>query len=395
MRIGIDIQPLQTGTRYGGVGRYLYNVLTALAAQAGEHTYTLWLNSADYLEPVENLPTTWARVQVPRKRRLGRFWWCWDMVYLPYACARQHIDVYHYNSLSETEPMAPPFPLGKQKVVATIHDVIPLKLPELYPNEVHYSWWNFNFSAKFRRLRQANAILTVSECSKQDIAECLNYPNDQIFVAYNGVASEFFQKPSSEMLAQLRQKYGFSGPFILYLGGYYSARKNLDRLLDAYALLRQHHFPESCPPLILAGLSNRDHHAQIQTMLIEKRLTEHVRCLPHLPDAELPGLYRLATLFVYPSLYEGFGLPVAEALACGTVAAISNCSSLPEIAGAVALYFNPYDPQEIAHTMYEGLTNLSLRQRLQMQGPAQVARFSWQHTARTILEVYQYVYNGL
>lgn len=390
MRIGIDVQPLQTGTRYAGVGRHLHDLIGQLVAQnQPETTYTLFLNSADYLDPLADVALTCDRFRVPRKTRLGRFSWCWDTLYLPYAFFRQQIDVYHYNSLSEAEPMAPPFPFGKHKVVATIHDVIPLKLPALYPNEAAPSWKRCNFAAKLRRLRHANAIMTVSECSKHDIMEYLNYPEGRIFVIYNGIAPEFFQEPHPDALAELKQKYELPDRFILYIGGYYSARKNISRLLEAYALLVRQEAPSRCPALVLAGLSAADHQVSIQRLLTEKGLADQVRCLPHIPEAELPCLYRLATLFVYPSLYEGFGLPVAEALACGTVTATSNCSSLPEIAGAACLYFDPCDPQDLAKRIYEGLTTKAIRERLHNQGPKQVARFSWEKTARDVLSVYQ------
>lgn len=392
MRIGIDVQPLQTGTRQAGVGRYVDNVLSQLLRAESPHAYTLFLNSADYLAPVDALPEYHARFRVPRKPRLGKFWWVWDTLYLPYALRQQHIDIYHYNSLSEAEPMAPPFPLGRQKVVATVHDVIPLKVPELYPEIGKPSLTNFNFTAKLHRLSHANAIMTVSECSKRDIMNCLHYPEEKIFVTYNGIAPEFFREPAPGVQAALRQHYALPEQFLLYLGGYYSPRKNIERLLDAYRLLLEGSEPQECPPLVLAGLSNHDHKANIQRLLIRKGLTDQARVLPHIPDAELPGLYQLATLFVYPSLYEGFGLPVAEALACGAVVATSKVSSLPEIGGESCLYFNPYDPNAIAETLREGLTNSGRRTMLRQHGPAQVSRFSWHTTAQAILSVYEATY---
>lgn len=393
MKIGIDVQPLQTGTRLAGVGRYLHNVLTHLARQDSEHAYTLFLNSADYLEPCESPSTQWETFEVPRKLRLGRFWWWWDTLYLPYALVKQQIDVYHYNSLSEAEPMAPPFPIGSHRVVATIHDLIPLRLPELYPEQGKCSGWNFNFAAKLRRLRHADAIMTVSECSKRDIVECLNYPEDRIFVAYNGIAPEFFQEPTPEALSELTRKYTLPDTFMLYLGGYYSLRKNIDRLFDAYTiLLRQD--PSNCPKLVLAGLSNAAHKARIRMLINKKELVEHVLCLPHIPDHELPLLYRLTTLFVYPSLYEGFGLPVADAMACGAIVATSSCSSLPEIGGDACLYFDPYNPRSIAETMHKGLTNMNIRAILFQKGLQQARKFSWERSAKIVLSVYARVYDS-
>lgn len=393
MRIGIDVLPLQTGTRFAGVGCYLKNLIASLSQLDTGNDYVLVVNDSDYLEEVSPPSLQWQKISLIRRHRLGRFWSWWDTVYLPIVFIRQGLDLYHYNSLSEREKLFPPVPFGPHRVVATIHDVIPLVCPEVLTGNVDQRQWHREYKKKFQRLRHADAIMTVSECSKRDIMAYLNYPEERIFVTYNGIAPEFFQKPPPEALAGLTRKYDLPEAFVLYLGGYYSLRKNIDRLLNAYALLHKQQ-KSSCPPLVLAGLSNADHQAGIQTMLDQKGLPEYVLCLPHIPDDELPVLYRLATLFVYPTLYEGFGLPVAEALACGTVVVTSDCSSLPEIGGESCLYCDPYDPQSIAEMLYEGLTNTETRKILQQKGPEQVARFSWHHTARSVMSVYQQVYEA-
>jgi glycosyltransferase involved in cell wall biosynthesis len=390
MRIGIDVQPLQTGTRYAGVGCYLRNILRHLSDIDTENEYILFLNNSDYLEEVKPPSPTWKKYYVTRKHRLGRFWWCWDTLHLSTVLSRKKIDIYHYNSLSEFEKMAPPFPFGKHRVVATIHDLIPLKFPNQSSEYFSSSRWSFDYSSKLRRLQYTDAIITVSNHSKQDINELLNYPEERIFVAYNGISDGFVHEPDQEQLEQFKKKYPLPEFFILYLGGYYSKRKNLERLFEAYKILRHNNFSPQ-PSLVLAGLSNPVHKKRIGFLLDEKKLSQYTIYLPYIPDEELPLLYRLAALFVYPSLYEGFGLPVAEAMACGTMVATSNCSSLPEVVGEAGLYFDPYDTHAIAETMYEGLTNMPRRKVLQQKGQKRATLFSWEQAARTVLSIYKQI----
>lgn len=236
--------------------------------------------------------------------------------------------------------------------------------------------------------------MTISECSKQDIVTLLDYPPEQIFVAYCGIADHFRLLPQREVLTQFKSNYQLPEEFILYVGGYYSPRKNIPRLLDAYKLLVQD-LPFSCPPLVLAGVTNEVHHQHLMALAKHRKLIPHVRLLPYLPDKELPLLYRAASLFVYPPLYEGFGLPVAEALACGAVVCTSNCSSLPEIGGQACLYFDPYDIHALAETVYEGLSNTTIRQQLHAKGPQHAAQFSWEQAAQTHLSMYQRVGSSL
>lgn len=390
MHIGIDIQPLQTGTRYAGVGCYLRHVIQSLSRIDVHNEYTLLLNNSDYLEDVAVPAPHWKKYALTRKHRLGTFWWCWDTLYLPAVLLKERIDIYHYNSLSEAEHLAPPISMGKPRLVATIHDLIPLALPSHAAIQKASSCGEFDYFAKLRRLKSADAIFADSACSKRDIVRFMKIPEDRVVVAYNGIEESFFREPPPEALAQFKQRYALPEPMILYVGGYYSPRKNLERLLDAYAILL-HDAPAPKPVLVLAGLSNPVHKQQIEALIHAKRLAERILTLPYIPDEELPLLYRTAALLAYPSLYEGFGLPVAEALACGTVVATSNCSSLPEIGGDACLYFDPWDVNAIAEALYIGLTDRERRWEFQRKGPLHVARFSWEACARTVLSVYEQI----
>ncbi len=393
MRIGIDVQPLQTGTRYAGVGCYLRNLLQHLCFVDTENEYVLLLNNSDYLEEVNSPSSLWKKYYVNRKHRLGRFWWCWDTLYLPIVFTQKKIDIYHYNSLSEAEKMAPPFPFGNHRVVATVHDLIPVKFPEQCSEYFSHSLGKFDYSAKLRRLKHADAIITVSECSKHDIVELLEYPAERVFVAYNGVAEIFKQPPEPDRLHRFMAHYALPESCILYLGGYYTERKNVNRLLDAYKLLLHSDLAPQ-PSLVLAGLANPVQQQAMFSLIAEKELSHSIVILPYIPDEELPLLYHSASVFVYPSIYEGFGLPVAEAMACGTVVATSNRSSLPEVGGDACVYFDPYNINSMAEMMYKGLTDNSLREILSKAGPKRAERFTWEQTVQTMLSVYKQVYQG-
>lgn len=393
MRIGIDVQPLQTGTRYAGVGCFLRNIIQQISRMDTVNEYVLCLNNSDYLETVTPPAPGWQTCHVARKHRLGRLEWIWDTIYLPALLSQKNIDIYQYNSLSENEPLAPPFPFGKHRIVATIHDLIPLRFPDQCSSYFSKSLGSFDYRAKLRRIMHADAIITVSEHSRQDIQAFCAYPEDRIFVAYNGISDYFRQIPTEDQLCQFRQIYSLPENFLLYLGGYYAGRKNISRLLEAYKLLI-HSDISPTPKLVLAGLSNPEHRTRICTKIHERRLDRYIITLPFIPDEELPLLYRSAAILIYPSLYEGFGMPVAEAMACGTVVVTSNVSSLPEIAGDAGIYCDPYNVNSIAEMIYKSLTDVSLRARVAQAGPQRARRFTWEQTAQTILSVYEQVYRG-
>ncbi|MBD3309256.1 glycosyltransferase [candidate division KSB3 bacterium] len=390
MRIAIDVQPLQTGTRFNEHGYYLRNVLQHLSRLDGDNEYTFLLNNAAYLADVTPPAFSWKKHYVTRKHLLGRWWWRWDTVYLPTVFLRKNIDLYHYNSLAEWERMIPPIPFGKHRVVATIYDMLPLKFPEDRSASGPSSRWAGEYATKLHRLAYADVILTLSECSKQDILSLLPLPESRIVVTSCGLADHFTHPPASGQAERVRATYHLPEAFILYPGGYVSRRKNIERLLEAYDLLRQA-LPAPLPALVLAGLSQPADQEQVASLLHKRNLALHVMTLPYIPEEDRPYLYRAATLLVYPSLYEGFARPVAEALACGAVVAASNTSSFPEIAGDAAFYFDPYDSANMAEVMAEGLSNIPRRQDFQHRGPDQAARFSWETTARKILAVYNQV----
>ncbi len=393
MRIAIDVHPLQTAARSDGVGEYLRNVLQQFPALDGENEYTFLLSNSDSLTNINTVDLNLKKHYLTRKQCLGRWWWCWDTVYLPTAFVRKNIDLYHYNSVTEVEKLFPPPPFGKHRVVATVYNLVPFKFPQPSSSSPVVLRWNSDSFWKLQRLQRADAIITPSQASKQELCEMLNYPQKQIFVAPCGISEHFKQPPDQEHAECVKAKYQLPEQFILYVGGYTCARKNIERLLNAYNIVCRN-LPAPSPKLVLTGLSQSPHQKEILFCVHALKLTSHVHPLPEIPAEERSCLYRTASLVVYPSLYEDFARPVVEALTCGAVVAVSDTSSFPEIVGDAGLYFDPSDPHAIAATMYKGLTHPDIRRTVQRKAPHQAAQFSWKEAARTILSVYNQVHNS-
>ncbi|MGQ9804369.1 MAG: glycosyltransferase family 4 protein [Anaerolineae bacterium] len=272
--------------------------------------------------------------------------------------------------------------LSAIRTVFTLHDLIFLFHPETH--KPLNRWFLTLMMPRF--LRAADAVIAVSECTKRDAVRYYGIPEEKITVIYEGVNPRF-RPANPETVAAVRRKYGLPEHFILYVGTI-EPRKNLTTLLEAF-----HH---------LAALRSGD----LRLVIVGKRgwlyegffrrlrelgLEERVHFTGYVPDEDLPALYSAADLFVFPSLYEGFGLPVLEAMACGTPAVCSNTSSLPEVAGNAALLVSPTDVRGLAEAMARALTDDALRATLRAKGLERAGEFSWARAARETLRVYQTV----
>ncbi|MDY0091269.1 MAG: glycosyltransferase family 1 protein [Candidatus Vecturithrix sp.] len=390
MRIAIDIQPLQTATSSNGLGGYLRNVVQHLSQIDGDNEYTFLLNNTASLVTPGVPPLTWKKHYLARKQCSGRWWWSWDTVHLPTALIKKDIDVYHYNSLAECERTIPPSPFGKHRVVATVYDLSPLKFPEIGSPSTGIARQGLTYSTKFRRLRHANAIIAISHSVKQEIMHWLRFPEERIVIAPSGIPEMFTRQCTPLQLTRFLHTFQIPQEYILYDSGYENRRKNLERLLNAYTLLRQA-LPQA-PVLALAGLNNPVQREQVLSLIRERDLSFAAILLPEIPEQDLPCLYQAASLCVCPSLYESFSLPAAQALACGIPVAASDTSAFPEIVGDAGFLFDPYHDHAIAAAMYAGLTNIEKRAALRQNVFEYARRFSWDQTARKILDAYRQVH---
>ncbi len=263
----------------------------------------------------------------------------------------------------------------------TIHDCIHLVFPDYLPNRLAHEYARVSIATAARR---ATRVMTVSESSKRDILRYVDIPPERIDVIYNAYDERFAIEPREEDVARVRERYQLDDQFVLYAGNV-KPHKNLERLIHAFHLVRQQGLDHL--KLVLIG-DEIARYAQLRRAVHHYQLHKYVRFLGYLPETTLAIMYRLAGVFVFPSLYEGFGLPPLEAMASGTPVVTSNVSSLPEVAGDAAVLVDPYDPEAIAEGIYRVLTNDELRDALRRKGSLRARQFSWEDSARRVRAIY-------
>lgn len=270
------------------------------------------------------------------------------------------------------------------KTVITIYDIIPILFQnEYFQNKRAKDWYRM----RLEQAKKASKIITISKSSKKDIQKVLQVPSEKIVVIYGGVDEHF--RPINKQKASLLliQRYKIKRPYILAVSAH-SFHKNNSRIFQAFREYITLAKNEDLTLVVVCKLitqEEKDWMKQLKDLGIENR----VILTNFIPDEDLPIFYNLAEVLLFPSLYEGLGLPVLEAFACGCPVVTSNVSSLPEVGGDACLYVNPKSVQEIVQAMVEVLGNASLRVQMIKKGFAQVKKFSWTHAAQQTLRVYQ------
>jgi glycosyltransferase involved in cell wall biosynthesis len=304
----------------------------------------------------------------------------WEHFWLPGILRRHQVDVFHGPATLI------PLTQGRYGSVVTVHDLVAFVCPETVPHKYAiYMRWLLR-----RVVQRADQIICVSENTKRDLVQVLGVDPARITVVYLAAPAAFQPFKDAARLEWVRRRYGLSGPYIYHVGNI-EPRKNLVRLVKAYLLLRQRlsrrvRLVISGQKGWLTGLLFRE--------LSGLELGDDVVFTGYVPRSDLPLLMSAAELFVFPSLYEGFGLPALEAMCCGTPVVTSNISSLPEIVGSSAVLVDPLDEEGIANGMQRVLEDQDLRQRLVREGLARSKLFSWENTARQTLEVYRRAKKG-
>ncbi len=275
-------------------------------------------------------------------------------------------------------------PLNRQPkvpTVMTVHDLI----FELFPE--HHKTLNHLFLTRAMPLfvQRADAIITVSEASKRDLMEHYGTPAEKITVVYEA-ADAHFQPPTPEKMAEVRAKYHLPEQFLLVVGAI-EPRKNYSRLVEALMILRQKH-----PDLKLVVVGSKGWLYEPFFQRIEElQAGEHVIFPGYVPDDDLPAVYGAATITVMSSIYEGFGLPILEAMACGSPVVCSQSSSLPELGGDVVHYFDPLTIDSMVAGLDAVIGDEALQQKMRLAGPTQAAKFSWERTAQETIGVYEQI----
>lgn len=367
MRIVLDARKLHDF----GIGTYIRNLVTELGHLDHDSAYVLLTKSEDAAAAAAAGPNFRSVVEASRPYSLAEQW------RVPMAVARARADLLH-------EPHYVLPPLTRCRTVVTIHDCIHLRFPEYLPNRAA-----FVYAHAMIRLatRKADRVLTVSDASKRDILHYTGAAPEKVVVVHNGLDARFAAVPDAEAMDRVRQRFQLDHPFVLYVGNI-KPHKNLERLIAAFASMRADG-PEGLKLVVIGDETSK--HPGLRQAVHRHRLDKHVRFFGFQPAATLVTFYRLARAFVFPSLYEGFGLPPLEAMANETPVVTSNVSSLPEVAGDAALLVDPYDVASIADGIRRAVTDEPLRQQLIAKGRARAMAFSWTRAAADTLAVYREV----
>lgn len=302
----------------------------------------------------------------------------WEQTGLPFEATRLGLDVLH--GTVNVVPMA-----FRGPTIVTVHDLSFLRLPQQFPPVKA----RYLKAAVALSVRKAAHVIAVSQHTRQDLVELLRVPEDRITVVYSGASSAFRPMAESERLAFLQAHFG-GRPMILHVGTL-QPRKNVDVLIRAFAGLRRH---AGIPHVLaLAGARGWMYEDLFRLVRLEG-MTEHVRFVDYVSSENLPLWYNSADLFAYPSAYEGFGLPVLEAMACGVPVVTSASSSLAELAGDAAITVPPGSQEALELALMRVLGDESLRTELRRKGLFRAAEFTWTRTALDTLAVYERALRG-
>jgi glycosyltransferase involved in cell wall biosynthesis len=370
MRIAIDAHTV--GTQLAGNVTYITNMIECLAEIDQKNEYSLYVTELGAFEMYDG---RWPNFKVRRivgyNSRVLRFFLSFNVQ------LRLHpADIFF------VQFNAPPF--TPCKIVTSIHDLSFEHLPETFK-------WHSHTQMKMtirRTARNAAHIVTCSEYSRQDIIDTYDIAPEKITTIPLAAADWFRPVTDETELNRIRLKYDLPGDFLLGVGSV-QPRKNLVRLIEAYSRLSD---KRDLPPLILVGKKAWLYEDSLMAA-VEHGVEDKVRFTDFVPDDDLPGLYTLSTCFVYPSFFEGFGIPPLEAMQCGSPVITGDRTSLPEVVGDAGILVDPFDVTSIADAIGRMLSDGDLRNELRQKGFERARRFSWQRAARETLGVFEKVMN--
>lgn len=375
MRIGIDVTAALT--QGGGIGRYTRELIHALAVVDQNNQYRFFSARPPASLPVPNpLPQAANVSHQPSpldERWLYRLWYRLRLP-LPVQWTTGRLDLFH-----SPDFVLPPVN-GRIPTLLTVHDLSFIHYPHVFPERLV----NYLNQVVPWSIGRATHILADSAATRRDLLTIWQVPPEKVSVLYSGVHERFRPVEDVGQITAVRQKYHLQNWPIILSVGTLQPRKNYQMLIRAFAPLAEtlpHH-------LVISGGKGWLY----DEMLAEAErqgIAERVHFIGFVDDEDLPTLYSTASLFVFPSLYEGFGLPLLEAMGCGTAVLTSNSSSLPEVAGDAARQLSPQDQPAWTENMAELLTNSALSDQLVQAGFAQVRQFSWEKSARQLLKIYQ------
>jgi glycosyltransferase involved in cell wall biosynthesis len=374
MKIGIDGRAAKW-YRGTGIGTYTYQLISSLNEIDKINEYMLFMPESSNCDISFNRNFQIKNITEGNKSNF------WDEVNIPNILVDKDIELYHVpqNGVGLPEEKKCPF-------VITLHDVIPYKMPETC-GDTYLRIFNEEMP---NIVSKCDGIITVSQFSKEDIANTFNFPKEKIFVTH--LAAEDIYRPldKKECSNLIKSHYGIDGEYILYVGGF-SPRKNIIGLIEAFSKLLSRYKRDI--KLVIAGKQGKSY--AIYKKRTQDLGVEDSVLFPGFIEVEhLPQLYNASKLLVYPSFYEGFGLPPVEAMACGIPVITSNVTSIPEVLGDSAIFINPNDVDELCSSMYEVLSNENLAEKLILKGLVRSSELSWNNTAKNTLLAYSKIINN-
>ncbi|MFQ6000056.1 MAG: glycosyltransferase family 4 protein [Anaerolineae bacterium] len=393
MLVAIDVRPLhQIGSSHRGIGRYLYNLVNSLLKFNGGPSFLFLVHKGkNAVLDLEGLSTSarWKFLPLIRpERKIVPLYWFLDRLLLSSALVKEGIDLFHATGFSEPY-FATVAPSPHYGTVLTVYDLIPW----LFPTEYYRTFQarlvrGYLYRLRLRAVKEADKIIVPSEASKRDLLALMKVSRHKVIPIHHGLPKGLAPISDETQIGKVLAKYGIPQEYILYLGGL-DYRKNLGRLMQAYASLLISRLWDGY--LVIAGTGVKREVAKVRQMIQGLGLQGRILLPGFIADEDLPTLYSGAKVFVFPSLYEGFGLPALEAMACGTPVVTSNLSALPEVVGEAAIQVEPYDVQALAEAIAEVLKSERLRNEMRAKGLARVKSFSLEEEARKTLSIYEEV----
>lgn len=373
MRIAIDGRPISV---YPGIGRYCLNLIKNIAKLDDKNEYII-LKPEKLKGKIVSNPNFREITFSPSLVSLG------SATTLAKLLKREKVDLFH--ATSDIAPLNCPC-----KLVVTIHDVINLTSSLAFQHQPFYLAYLLRQYFKIvgrRSIKSSARIIAISENTKKDIINHFPSASGKVEVVYEAVEDSFAPVHDEIRLKEVTDKYSLPDSFIFYTGST-KENKNLFGLLDGFhSLIGKGDSLAGGVKLIIAGFKHF-RTEKITERVNELGLSDRVKFIGFIDEHDLPAVYSSARLFVYPSLHEGFGLPLLEAMACDIVVVASNMTSIPEIVGSAAILCDPRDPEKLARAMKQGLEDEDLREKLIQRGRKRLARFSWLDAARKTIDIY-------
>lgn len=370
MHIAIDAHSIGAGL--GGNETYAANLIEALAELDTSNRYTLYVTKQEAIDRyARRWPHVALRLTLPHT----------PLVRIPLTLTaelrRRPVDLLH------VQYTAPPF--APCPVVTTIHDLSFEHLPETFKRR---SWMQMRLTVRLTARASAH-VITDSDYSREDILRTYGLPPERVTTTPLAASSRYKPVEDAAEIQRVREQYGIKGNYILAVGSI-QPRKNIPRLIKAYALLLQERSLDPMPKLVVAGK-----HAWLYEETLRTAESSSVRdsiiFTGYVPETDLPALYTDADCFVYPSYFEGFGIPLLEAMRCGTPTITSDRTCFPEVVGDAGLMIDPFDERAIASAIVRLLSDTRLRSELRAKGLKRALLFDWRETARLTLAVYESV----